>query len=455
MKILVKNFGPIKEATIEVKPLTLIIGKNNLGKSYLAQLINTLHTLAGGRHPLLDRSLPSARLPLWMQIFSSNEVEQIIKGPPPDNAADYISDIAVKKYCQKLPALTREELEKNFGMQAQDLVNLNSSNSEITVFPQDTPSFRILTSKDGKSKAELIGLEEMKKRLSGKISKYATGVFAPRRIDDRFGSAVSMLFEVDKIMKAQIFGEMKGVPIYLPAGRAGWLESYETITKAFYTMAPMAPTREIHLPGLPIMPSNLILILMSLLGKKGPISEVADNLKEILGGEILFQRDTEKGISSISITYSFEFNGKKSSIDIIHAASMIKELAPLYLIIREVVRPNDCLIIEEPESHLHPGAQVKFAEIIVKLVNKGVQVIITTHSDLMLRKIAQLVRQHNLKKQAAIYSLKEGEGGCTSHELEIPEAGVLEEIPTFDDVIRDLYEGEISLLYSKNQLEKR
>jgi predicted ATPase len=36
MKLEVKNFGPVKSAELEIKPLTILIGKNNLGKSFLA-----------------------------------------------------------------------------------------------------------------------------------------------------------------------------------------------------------------------------------------------------------------------------------------------------------------------------------------------------------------------------------------------------------------------------------
>ena len=35
----VRNFGPIKEAIMQVKPLCVLMGRNNIGKSYLACLL--------------------------------------------------------------------------------------------------------------------------------------------------------------------------------------------------------------------------------------------------------------------------------------------------------------------------------------------------------------------------------------------------------------------------------
>ncbi len=38
----VENFGPIRKAEIELKPLTILVGQNNTGKSYLALMVYAL-----------------------------------------------------------------------------------------------------------------------------------------------------------------------------------------------------------------------------------------------------------------------------------------------------------------------------------------------------------------------------------------------------------------------------
>ena len=71
---------------------------------------------------------------------------------------------------------------------------------------------------------------------------------------------------------------------------------------------------------------------------------------------------------------------------------MVSELAPLVLYLRHVVERGDVLIIEEPESHLHPALQVEVIGWIAKIVRAGVRVILTTHSEWVLDGLANIVR---------------------------------------------------------------
>jgi predicted ATPase len=71
---------------------------------------------------------------------------------------------------------------------------------------------------------------------------------------------------------------------------------------------------------------------------------------------------------------------------------MVSELAPVILFLKYLVEPGDLLILEEPESHLHPAIQRQMARGIARLVNSGVKVLITTHSDYFVAQINNLIR---------------------------------------------------------------
>ena len=45
----IRDFGPIKKGSISLRPLTILIGPNNTGKSYAAMLAHTIITASAAR----------------------------------------------------------------------------------------------------------------------------------------------------------------------------------------------------------------------------------------------------------------------------------------------------------------------------------------------------------------------------------------------------------------------
>ncbi len=56
-------------------------------------------------------------------------------------------------------------------------------------------------------------------------------------------------------------------------------------------------------------------------------------------------------------------------------------------------RPGDLVIIENPESHLHPQGQAKMGELLALAANGGVQLIIESHSDHLLNGLRVAVKR--------------------------------------------------------------
>ena len=69
------------------------------------------------------------------------------------------------------------------------------------------------------------------------------------------------------------------------------------------------------------------------------------------------------------------------------------------MFLRGVIGIGDTLIIEEPEAHLHPAAQTRMAVTVGRLVRAGMRVLITIHSDWLLKEIANLMREGELAEQ--------------------------------------------------------
>lgn len=90
------------------------------------------------------------------------------------------------------------------------------------------------------------------------------------------------------------------------------------------------------------------------------------------------------------------------SLEIPIASSMVKELAPLVMYLRYLARPEEMLIIDEPEMNLHPEAQTKIIEFLAMLVNAGLNVLFTTHSPYITDHLANLIKASTSEDQNAI-----------------------------------------------------
>lgn len=64
----------------------------------------------------------------------------------------------------------------------------------------------------------------------------------------------------------------------------------------------------------------------------------------------------------------------------IHAASsLVRALAGLDLYL-QTAKPGDVIVIDELEMNAHPEAQLALTELVAMLVNRGIRVVLTTHS---------------------------------------------------------------------------
>ena len=105
---------------------------------------------------------------------------------------------------------------------------------------------------------------------------------------------------------------------------------------------------------------------------------------EIFGG-ILDFKDVDEGIKFIDTQNNVEF-------DFNSVSSSIKELAPFIKYLSDLSRENDTVIIEEPENHLHPKNQRILVKYLVELINRGLNIILNTHSDYILEQFNNFIR---------------------------------------------------------------
>lgn len=78
-------------------------------------------------------------------------------------------------------------------------------------------------------------------------------------------------------------------------------------------------------------------------------------------------------------------------------------------------KPGDLLIIENPESHLHPAGQSKMAELCAIAASSGVQIIIETHSDHFLNGLRVATKKKMIQpEQSQIYYFRKEKNGLAT-----------------------------------------
>lgn len=166
----------------------------------------------------------------------------------------------------------------------------------------------------------------------------------------------------------------------------------------------------------------------------------------ILKGSISLNKQSNK-------IYYLPF-GKKDAIHITETASMVSELAPLVLFLKNVITLKEdektILIIEEPEAHLHPEIQVKLMEIFAELTKHNVKVILTSHSDFMLNKTTNMILEKSLNPdKVGVYHMEmTDKGSVVRPDMKATEEGI--EDHNFMDVSTQLYEERMRILENQN-----
>ena len=110
---------------------------------------------------------------------------------------------------------------------------------------------------------------------------------------------------------------------------------------------------------------------------------------EILQGKMVINKEGEVQYSSSK--------AKAKRIPIHLTASIVKTLSSLVFYLKYIASHNELIIIDEPELNLHPNNQVYLTRIFAKLINNGFRILISTHSD-------YVIREFNNKKKIFISS---------------------------------------------------
>ena len=408
----------------------MFVGESNTGKTYLSALIYALHQNFEGfsRFPWSARDFLFLESIYPSQAALRKETLEVLKKLNTPGRPFTFSDLP-----QELRAWLQRRLEDSevFGNRLKrcfDLGNVsklvrftNGAHNELKV---------LLEVREHRHPLWHFDLQDGGTGLSASGHVKAETYFSP---DDT--AVFRGMFDVDPTGSFWGPAWQPTAAYYLPAARSGIMQSHGVIASSLIENATRLGLE--RFPAIPAF-SGMIADFLKLIvrydehhGSSYEMRRIAKALEnEVLQGEIEVRRPVPDGYPE------FLYHPKKTTeaLRLSQSSSMVSELAPLVLFLRSIVNPGDLLIIEEPESHLHPGAQTAIARTLARLVRAGVRLVITTHSDWLLQQLGNLIREGEVNKQennapaSADWLVKEEVGTWWFHQDE-----PVEEIP-FDRI---------------------
>lgn len=195
--------------------------------------------------------------------------------------------------------------------------------------------------------------------------------------------------------------------------------------------------------------------------KQSQYHDLAEDLKKLVGGR--YQVDAE---GNISFTPKKRRGGPDvPKLDLHLTSSTVKSLFGLWFYLEYQAEEHRVLMIDEPELNLHPSNQRAVARIIAKMVNRGINVMVSTHSDYFVKELnslimlarndgdrkvkSKLLKAHNMeeamlldKDKVAAYVFE----NSSLSPMEIGDEGII--ATTFDEQINQLNDSSDDIYYS-------
>ncbi len=406
MKITISNLGPIREkAEIDLKPLTVLIGPNNSGKSWLAYALGGIlgnpgfaaYMNAYVKEEVQERytNLENAIKQLLDEGNTAIDLLQFVE----DNGELYFNNVArfAKTWMQGFMGTGKVNFEN-----LELYLNLTEIKELLSKRVLSISLESKLSVGSGKHKPLLTALKEADKREIYIYSSIESVMLDEEKMPLKLPEHAIREFVFNGIFRS-IHQALYTYIQFFPTERAFFATFPPTKMERLITKNEMAQELsrvEQKAKALPWFIGHFVETLQTLFEssledrKQEAINVHAiDNYirlaqileQQVLNGVVDFSTVDPDPRREILFTTAGEV------LDMPAASSMVRELAPLVLYLRYGADPGELLIIDEPEMNLHPEAQVKLIELLAMLVNAGLHVLITTHSPYIVDHLANLI----------------------------------------------------------------
>lgn len=369
MKLSIKNVGKLKEADVEINGITVIAGENNTGKSTVSKalfsLFNGFYNFDNKMVELKSRDIRSIFLRFMQNLnrenantlidisdkivkdtsykFDRNKLIQLIQEKKNLISIEYLEEVSEKIF-NILNIKDEEYLENTISY----ILNNEFDNQINTIWSDDLGEIA-LKIKENELKLKIKNNKVIK--IENKINLRSEVIY----IDDPF-----IIDNLNEYKRRDI----------------NYLENHKESleTKLFREKNKKTFSEKI------IAKNNL--------------QQITEKLKEVINGKIKFNQG--KWI------YEFENNNE---LNLKNLSAGLKSFAILKRLVENGnLEEKGIVILDEPEIHLHPEWQMKFAELIVLLQKEfGMHILLTTHSPYFLKAIQVYSKKYEISDKCKYY----------------------------------------------------
>lgn len=399
-----RNLGPVRDAELELGDLTLLVGRNNTGKTYIA------YTLYGflKRWRSLVRAAEGDPAPRSKPEFdftqTAPELVQVFSRAAADGAARWsVSAGELDEHRRAAMSAVASEFSRSWLPSVFNAPRSSFSDSSFECIPADlsrvsVEALSFSTPSVGSWRFRFDGGEV--------LLECAPPAPVPSRMLDH---------ELAPAWLAFLFPELRLDPFALCDERFGISLFYRELDFAKSQLVDLLQNLKDGQVNEETAPYLVIERGSSRYTK--PIKDNIDytrSLPDRLSRRSAFAGDRlYNGIRDLmGANYRVEGDGSirvrsqargKNRFDIpLHlASSSTRGFSDFYFFLKHTATENHLLIVDEPETHLDPANQILLARLLSRLMGSGLRVLVTTHSDYLLKELNNLMMLHGIGGEIA------------------------------------------------------
>lgn len=386
MFLSIENIGKIKESSIEIAGITVIAGENNTGKSTLGEVLfcifNSFHDpesrVRKERIGSIGRAIRNLRSSDLRRSFFPYDIQRIAELLVDEMSDEQKSESDIKAALADIINGFLQQHERgraDFDFDGDDFNRVVHRIDSILSIPDELLFRTVLTS-------------ALNDEFRGQVNNLFTNsaAYAELRIKDSTSKITiidNSVESISDVLRLETEAVYLDDPFVLDSANrpfrmtsVGHREHLQELLRSSEADRSQGALDEI------IISTKL--------------AEIYKNIDMVCAGEIVSGKRSGLG---------YMMQGAEEPLNVENLSSGMKAFAILKLLLKKgIIEENGTIILDEPEVHLHPEWQIRFAELVVLLQKEfGLHVLMNTHSPYFLSAIQVYADRYGVLEDCRFY----------------------------------------------------